>query len=124
MIKAMLIAGCGGFAGTCGRYLICRASAMFFHGDYPLGTFMVNIIGCFIIGLLMGVLERNYIFSPHDSVLLITGFCGGFTTFSSFAADIWNLGEKGDWLTAVAYLVASILVGILMLGFGRWLVRG
>ena len=55
------------------------------HGSFPMGTFMVNIIGCFIIGLFFGLLEKAEVMTAQENVLLITGFCGGFTTFSSFA---------------------------------------
>lgn len=56
MIKMMLIAGAGGFVGTCGRYLVGKWSGAMFHGSFPMGTFLVNVIGCFIIGLLFGLL--------------------------------------------------------------------
>lgn len=89
MIKAMLLAGCGGFVGTCGRYLVGKWCSGIFHGAFPMGTFMVNLIGCFLIGLFFGLLEKAHVMTPGENVLLITGFCGGFTTFSSFADDMW-----------------------------------
>ena len=89
MIKAMLLAGCGGFVGTCGRYLVGKWCSGMWHGSFPMGTFMVNIIGCFIIGIFFGLLEKAHVMTPGENVLLITGFCGGFTTFSSFADDMW-----------------------------------
>ncbi len=58
MIKAMLIAGCGGFVGTCGRFLIGKWSSGMFHGSFPMGTFAVNLIGCFLIGLFLGFLKK------------------------------------------------------------------
>lgn len=94
-----------------------------FHGSFPLGTFMVNIIGCFIIGLFFGLLEKAHVMTPGENVLLITGFCGGFTTFSSFADDMWVLGNKGDWGTFVFYLAASVIVGVLLVWAGRALIR-
>ena len=95
----MLLAGCGGFVGTCGRYLVGKWCSGMWHGSFPMGTFLVNIIGCFIIGLFFGLLEKAHVMTPGENVLLITGFCGGFTTFSSFADDMWVLGSKGDWTT-------------------------
>lgn len=65
-----------------------------FHGSFPMGTFLVNIIGCFIIGLFFGLLEKANVMTSGENALLITGFCGGFTTFSSFADDIWVLGKR------------------------------
>lgn len=123
MIKAMLIAGCGGFIGTCGRFLIGRWCRYLFHGIFPLGTFAVNLIGCFIIGLLVGLLEKTHLISSNYSIILITGFCGGFTTFSSFADDMWVLGSKGDWGTFALYIILSVVFGILLVWGGRALIR-
>lgn len=95
MFKEILIAGCGGFVGTAGRYLIGKWSAGMWHGAFPMGTFLVNIIGCFLIGLFFGLLENAKVMTPSENVLLITGFCGGFTTFSSFADDMGCLVQKG-----------------------------
>ena len=122
MIKMMLIAGAGGFVGTSGRFLIGKWSSAMFHGSFPMGTFLVNIIGCFIIGLFFGLLEKANVMTSGENVLLITGFCGGFTTFSSFADDIWVLGNKGDWTTAILYLAASVIFGVLLWA-GRALIR-
>lgn len=123
MIKMMLIAGAGGFVGTCGRFLIGKWSGAMFHGSFPMGTFLVNVIGCFIIGLLFGLLERAHVMTAGENALLITGFCGGFTTFSSFADDMWVLGNKGDWSTFVLYLAASVICGVLLVWAGRALIR-
>lgn len=61
--------------------------------------------------------------TPGENVLLITGFCGGFTTFSSFADDMWVLGSKGDWTTFAIYLAASIIFGVLLVWGGRAIIR-
>lgn len=122
MFKMMLLAGAGGFVGTCVRFLVGKWSSAIFHGAFPLGTFLVNIIGCFIIGLLFGLLEKVHVMTPAD-VILITGFCGGFTTFSAFANDMWILGTKGDWTTFILYLVLSVVIGILLVWAGRAIIR-
>lgn len=119
----MLIAGAGGFVGTCGRFLIGKWSSATWHGAFPMGTFLVNIIGCFIIGLFFGLLEKANVMTTSENVLLITGFCGGFTTFSSFADDIWVLGNKGDWVTFGVYLGLSVIIGIGLVWAGRALIR-
>lgn len=123
MIKAMILAGCGGFVGTCGRYLLGKWASGMFHSAFPMGTFLVNIIGCFIIGLFFGLLEKAHVMTPSENVLLITGFCGGFTTFSSFANDLWVLGNKGDWTTGIIYLCTSVIIGVLLVWGGRALIR-
>jgi CrcB protein len=61
--------------------------------------------------------------TPGENVLLITGFCGGFTTFSSFADDLFLLGAKGEWTMSMTYALLSIILGVLLVYFGRWLVK-
>ena len=61
--------------------------------------------------------------TPGENVLLITGFCGGFTTFSSFADDMWVLGSKGDWTTFILYLALSVILGVLLVWGGSALIR-
>ena len=119
----MLIAGAGGFAGTCGRFLIGRWCAGLFHGPFPAGTFVVNMAGCFLFGLFFGLLERSNLLTSAESVLLITGFCGGFTTFSAFANEMLELGGKGEWFTFIIYLLASLVMGVLMVWAGRAIIR-
>lgn len=123
MIKSMLIAGCGGFAGTCGRFLMGKLCAHMFHGSFPMSTFMVNLLGCFLIGLFFGIIEKHHIMTPEENLLLITGFCGGFTTFSTFANDIWVLGNKGSWTICALYLAASVICGIILVWTGRAIIK-
>lgn len=123
MIKMMLIAGAGGFAGTCCRFLVGRWCSTLFHMTFPVGTFLVNIIGCFLIGLVLGMLEKSAVMSTTMRLLLVTGFCGGFTTFSAFADELWTLGNKGEWGITAFYLASSVIVGIFLVGLGRILVR-
>lgn len=123
MIKSMLIAGAGGFVGTCGRFLVGKWSSAMWHNSFPMGTFLVNIIGCFIIGIFFGLLEKANVMTTGENVLLITGFCGGFTTFSSFADDMWVLGNKGDWGTFALYLGLSVVIGVCLVWAGRAIIR-
>ena len=123
MIRTMLLVGLGGFFGTCGRFAMYRLCALFWNAPFPLGTFAVNIIGCFLFGLFSGIFERSNLLSSTQSAMLITGFCGGFTTFSTFAGDICNLGGKGEWGVSAVYLALSVIVGIAMVWLGRALVQ-
>lgn len=123
MIKMMLIAGAGGFVGTCCRYLVTRWCAMMFSGSWPLGTFLVNIVGCFVFGVLLGLFEKTQTVSTTESLLLVTGFCGGFTTFSAFAGEVCLLGDKGQFVTSLVYLLASVTLGVIMVIAGRALIR-
>lgn len=123
MIKMMLIAGAGGFVGTCCRYLVTRWCAMLFSGSWPLGTFLVNVAGCFVFGVLLGLFEKTQTVSTTESLLLVTGFCGGFTTFSAFAGEVCLLGDKGQFVTSLVYLLASVTLGVIMVIAGRALIR-
>lgn len=123
MFKAMLIAGAGGFLGTCGRYLVGKLAHHLFSSPFPYGTFAVNIIGCFIIGLFFGLAEKTNLISSNMNVFLITGFCGGFTTFSSFSDDMYLLMQNKHWGYFAVYLGLSIILGILLVWVGRSLIK-
>ncbi|MBR5864524.1 MAG: fluoride efflux transporter CrcB [Alistipes sp.] len=123
MLKAMIIAGIGGFCGTCLRYLTGRLCHLWELGGFPLGTFVVNVIGSFIIGALLGLAERNNVITPTMNVLLVTGFCGGFTTFSSFADDIFLLMQHRHWTMFALYTGLSLVLGVFMVWIGRAVVK-
>lgn len=123
MIKLMLIAGAGGFVGTCARFGIVRLASMVFGGTFPAGVFIVNVLGCFIIGLLMGAVERATAMTAAQMAFLITGFCGGFTTFSTYTADIVALADRGAWLQLTAYLAGTVVLGITVFLAGRAITR-
>jgi len=120
----MLIAGLGGFLGTCLRFLTGKFCRAFFVSAFPWGTFTVNIVGSFIIGILFGAAEKTDLISPSMNVLLITGFCGGFTTFSSFADDMFLLLQQRHWLLFALYVCLSFALGLLMVWLGRSVVKG
>ncbi|MCF0243862.1 MAG: fluoride efflux transporter CrcB [Bacteroidaceae bacterium] len=123
MIKEMLIAGAGGFVGTGLRYLIGVLAKQWCSGTFPLGTFIVNALGCLIIGVVYGLSEKSGVLNSNHVLLLATGFCGGFTTFSAFANETWLLGTKGDMLMSALYVAASIIVGIVCVWLGRALLN-
>ena len=124
MFKAMFLAGVGGFVGTCLRYLTGKLCHLLVVGSFPLGTFVVNVVGSLIIGLFLGMAERTNAITPAISALLITGFCGGFTTFSSFANDMYVLLQARHWPVLILYASLSLVLGVGMVCLGRWLVRG
>lgn len=123
MIRYMLLAGIGGFVGTCLRYLTGKLCHLWALGGFPLGTFVVNIIGSFLIGALLGLAEKENMLSPAANVMLVTGFCGGFTTFSSFADDIFLLMQHKQWSLFAVYTTLSLIVGVLMVWGGRVVVK-
>jgi CrcB protein len=122
MIKAMLIAGLGGFMGTCGRFLVGKLVTHMGVGNFPLSTLLVNVIGCLLIGILLGLVENTRYISTQLNLLLITGFCGGFTTFSTFSNDLYVLLMSRSKMFFVSYFLASILLGLLMVWCGRRIV--
>lgn len=117
LFESMIIAGIGGFFGTCGRYLTGVAAKKIFKSSYPFGTFCANFIGCFIIGLLFG-LWNSHEMDTTMKVLLISGFCGGYTTFSSFSHDMYSLIQKGKYVQFATYLITSVGFGLLMVWAG------
>lgn len=108
----ILLVGIGGGAGSILRYLCQKWVNESYQHDFPLATFLVNICGCFLIGILYGMGEKGNILSPQTRLLLITGLCGGYTTFSTFAFENWNLIRTGDHLYFLLYAAGSLVLGI------------
>lgn len=117
MIRAIILVGIGGGIGSILRYLTSVFANKYFQTSFPLGTFAVNIIGCLIVGILIGLFERQQLTNPDLKFLFITGFCGGYTTFSAFASENINLFQSGNSLTAFLYIAASVFVSL----FAVWL---
>jgi CrcB protein len=114
MIKDLLLVGLGGGVGSMLRFLTSRLSARFISSEWALaGTFIANIVGCFLIGLLAGWLLPIVGKSQGLPLLLVTGFCGGYTTFSAFAFENVQLWQSGHTLLSVLYIFLSIVVGLL-----------
>ena len=112
MLKSILLVGLGSCAGGILRYLLSLAVHPVRTG-FPLATFLTNIAGCLIIGILLGVFSRNSSESSSLCLLLTTGFCGGFTTFSTFSNDALTLLQNGNTGTFAMYVTGSLLFGIL-----------
>lgn len=122
MFKAMLIAGAGGFIGTCLRFLTGKLAHYICASVFPWGTFAVNVVGSLLIGIFFGMAEKTQLVSPSMNVFLITGFCGGFTTFSSFADDIYLLLQQKQGFSMGLYVVGSLVIGVLLVWLGRSLI--
>jgi CrcB protein len=112
MIKNFLLVGLGGGIGSMARYLCQRWFNENYPHPFPWGTFIVNLIGCFLIGIIYAASEKSSVLSPQTRLLLITGFCGGFTTFSTFAFENMNLLRSGDTIYFLTYTIASVVLGI------------
>ncbi|WP_088341752.1 fluoride efflux transporter CrcB [Robiginitalea sediminis] len=121
-MKQLLLVILGGGIGSGLRYLIGQYLNPVFSNFY-LGTFLVNILGCLLIGLLLGAALRSGVSNPTQSALLVTGFCGGFTTFSTFGLEQFLLLRQGSFLPFLTYSLGSLAVGIAAVALGFWLTR-
>ena len=121
-MKAFLLVGAGGFIGSYLRYLIAsRIEQRLLSSSFPYGIFTVNIVGCFLIGLILGWATRGNL-APEYRLLLATGFCGGFTTFSTFSYQGFILLQNGQLLHSFLYTGLSVIVGFLAVWLGLFLV--
>jgi len=112
MIKNILLVALGGSVGSVARYLCQKWFAGNYVSAFPWGTFFVNIAGCFLLGIIYAIAERSSLLTPQIRLLLVTGFCGGFTTFSTFAFENINLLRSGDMLYFLIYSIGSVVLGI------------
>lgn len=106
-----LFVGIGGFIGSVCRYLIGLIPLSPSNG-FPVKTLVINIAGAFAIGLIAAAAAKNADISPRIVLLLKTGICGGFTTFSTFALEISDLIRGGSWAAAAAYMLLSLILGV------------
>lgn len=111
----------GGVTGTIARYLLSGAVYQVFGTNFPYGTLAVNLIGCFIIGFLAVLAEDKFLFGPNARLLLMAGFCGAFTTFSTFMFETANLMKDGETFRAFVNVIASVLVGFIVFKLGVFL---
>ena len=113
MLKNIMLVALGGAAGSVARYLVSRALNGTVLAAFPLGTLAANVLGCLVIGLVCGLADGD---GPHvgaDLKLLLTvGFCGGFTTFSTFMNESLTLVKTGDAVLAALYAGASLALGM------------
>ena len=123
MIKAILFVGIGSSLGGIVRYLISRYLMNMTGSSFPIGTLIVNLLGCLIIGLLYGLFDRGNLMNTNLRLFLTVGFCGGFTTFSTFMGDNFQLVKEGNFLLGSIYLSASIILGYLFLYLGYSLIK-
>lgn len=123
MVKTLLAVGIGSFFGGALRYYISILMKGFCVGGFPWATLAVNLLGCFVFGVLYALFGKRGALSSPWCLLLTTGFCGGFTTFSTFANESVQLLHGGNVGAFVGYVVASFVLGIALLALGCWLVK-
>jgi CrcB protein len=123
MDRNVLLVGIGGLVGSIVRYLVAVLFAGVFSPAFPLATLTVNIVGCFLIGVLFALSDRGSILSPEWRILLTTGFCGGFTTFSTFSYESLRLLQDGEYLYVAMYILLSVVVGLAATYIGVALIK-
>ena len=119
-MKSFLLVFLGGGLGSSLRYLVSITMNQY-SKVLPFGTFTVNMLGCLLIGLILGYAQRENTLTSNQTLLLATGFCGGFTTFSAFANENLELIKNGELFNFSVYTIASILVGVLAVFIGFYL---
>ncbi|MCK9628691.1 MAG: fluoride efflux transporter CrcB [Bacteroidales bacterium] len=118
MLKHILLIGTGGFIGSVARYYVSKLNLIWDFLSIPIGTLLVNIAGCFIIGFLTGISDKSNLLSTDMRLFLMVGFCGGFTTFSSFANENLMLLHTGEILSIILYTSLSVILGFLAVYLG------
>jgi CrcB protein len=121
-MKHVLLVFFGGGIGSVLRYLIGKWLNS--SGDgIPYGTFLANILGSLLIGIILGIASKNDSLTQSQTLLLATGFCGGFTTFSTFAYENHVFLKSGDFTSFALYTIGSFVIGFLAVFLGIYLVK-
>ena len=121
-MKYLVFVALGGAAGSVSRYLLSQWTQAQWQGGFPLGTLLVNLLGSCAIGVVFALLERQ-VLHPDWRGLLMVGFLGAFTTFSTFSLETLNLIEGGEWFKAFVNVVSSVVLCLVAAWFGMVLGR-
>lgn len=118
-LKGVLLVALGGAIGSAARYLLAAWTLQHtVEWRFPLGTFLVNVIGCLAVGILGGLVVKHDLFSAEARLFIFAGVAGGFTTFSAFGLETFYLLRRQEFLVAGGYVVSSVVIGILVLWLG------
>jgi CrcB protein len=123
MLRLLFIIGSGSFIGGITRFLISRYVQNQALSTFPYGTFLVNVAGCFLIGIFYGLSERGNLMNAELRMFLTVGFCGGFTTFSTFANENISLLREGDFFYFALYTSLSIFLGLMATYIGNLIIK-
>ena len=122
IISNILIVGTGSFLGGAARYAISLVMKNLSKG-FPWATLAANLLGCLLIGILWGCFSRSSNDSNNWALFMIVGFCGGFTTFSTFSKEALMMLQAGNFWNFAGYIAMSVIAGIALVALGFWLVR-
>ncbi len=123
MLKTLFYIGAGSFAGGIARYLLSRVIQTHAGTPFPWGTMAVNLLGCLFIGVLYGLFERGNLMNSDLRMFLTVGFCGGFTTFSTFVHENYTLFSNENFLHFTLYSVLSFGLGLLAAYLGHLIIK-
>lgn len=123
MLINILLVALGGSMGAVSRYLVSLWAAERIGTDFPYGTLLVNIVGCFIIGFFMTMTTEKYIVNPYWRMLVTVGFVGGLTTFSSFSYETFRLMADAGWQGAMLNMLGNCMLGFFATWLGIYLAR-
>ena len=124
MIKSLLIVGTGSFIGGAMRYLLSTLMKSVCGQGFPWGTLMVNLLGCFLFGMLFAVFGKSNATNNTLYLILTTGVCGGFTTFSTFANESVQMLQQGNTWGFVGYVATSVVAGLALIALGYGVAKG
>jgi len=123
MLRQIMLVGLGSAVGGIFRFILGKWIYFIYPQTFPLPTLIINILGCFLIGLLYGFSIKTGTLSAEVRLLLTTGLCGGFTTFSAFAYENIQLMKNGDYTMVLVYITASVVLGIVAAFLGMEIFR-
>ncbi|MEE4197075.1 MAG: fluoride efflux transporter CrcB [Bacteroidales bacterium] len=122
-MKTALFIGLGGFAGSIARYYVSKLNLVSTLSILPWGTLLVNVAGSFFLGLLTGIADRSMLLNTEWRMFLMVGFCGGFTTFSSFAGENLSMMRNANFQGLLIYTSASVLLAFIFVYLGYHLTK-
>lgn len=122
-MRSFIAIGLGGAIGSVLRYIVSLLTSRSAESSFPWSTFMVNIIGCFLMGILFSISEKYAWFSNDMRLFFITGFCGGLTTFSAFALENWKYVQQGQMFLFLWYSLVSVVSTLLAVWIGVWIFK-